>query len=77
MSIHPQCTVRVCVYVCMRVSVHVCAYYKADQVSLPHVHTVLTFQPDNQRQLQLDFSTGADDTVGNGGTVDDTSKYVH
>lgn len=37
----------------------------------------LTFKPDHQRHLELQFPTGLGDTVGNDGAVDNTSKDVH
>lgn len=35
-----------------------------------------TFEPDHQRDLELQLSTGFGDAVGNDGTVDNTSKDV-
>lgn len=37
---------------------------------------ILTFQPDHQRHLQLQLSTGLSDAVGDDGAVDDPAKDV-
>lgn len=37
---------------------------------------ILTFQPDHQRHLELQLSTGLGDAVGDDGTVDDPAKDV-
>lgn len=37
----------------------------------------LTFEPDHQGNLELQFSAGFGDAISNDGTVNNTSKDVH
>lgn len=37
---------------------------------------VLTFKPDDQWHFQLQLTTGLGDTIGNNGTVDNSTKNV-